>query len=69
VHVRVVHLMGVYLVVRSRQVYIVGCGSTTLSFYLENEQILIDIGSMIVGSSYLFYHSAGPVQLNLSRRR
>ena len=34
-----------------------------LSFYLRNEQILIDIGNLTVGSSYLFYHSADPAHL------
>jgi hypothetical protein len=58
-------------VARSRQVYIELAVEALLilSFYLRNEQILIDIGNTIVGSSYPFHHSVGPVQLSLSRRR
>ena len=38
--------------------------SLLLSFYLRDEQILIDIGNMTVGSSYPFHH----IQLVLPQR-
>ena len=46
------------IVARSRQVciYWLWKHCLLLSFYLRDEQILIDIGNMIVGSSYLFHH-------------
>jgi len=40
-----------------------------LSFYLRNEPILIDIGNMIVGSSYLFHRSAESVTASPRCRR
>lgn len=60
----------VYAVAKQTGVDGIGCGSTAyLSFHIGNEQVLKDIGDMIVGSSYLFHHSAGSVQPNLSWRR
>jgi len=64
----------VLFVARSRQVYIYWLWNhcLLLSFYLKDEQILIDIGNMIVGSSYLFHHNqlvlpsrTVPVQLSV----
>jgi hypothetical protein len=59
---------GICCCAQQRGVHGIGCGSTAyLSFYLGNEQILNGIGNVIVGSSSLFHHSAGPVEPNLSR--